>query len=104
MKAGWETTGGSDSTIGLCRGTKPLDRRRQQEARLSIMEDMRGVGDFLKLTACQPGQVLGAGNLCADPAFRSQDSEPVDRCANFSLMYPSDGEMNPSFDRYSSFF
>ncbi len=68
------------------------------------MEDMRSVGDFLKLTACQPGQVLGAGNLCADPAVRSQNNEPVDRCANFSLMYPSDGEMNPSLDRYSSFF
>ena len=64
MKAAGETTGGSDSTIGLCRGTKPLDDgRRQQEARLSIIEDMRGVGDFLKLTACQPGQVLGAGNV-----------------------------------------
>ena len=79
-----------------------IDGRRQQEARLSIMEDRRGVGDFLKLTACQPGQVLGAGDVRADPAVRSQNNEPVDRCANFSLMYPSDGEMNPSLDRYSS--
>ncbi len=68
------------------------------------MEDMRGVGDFLKLTAYQPGQVLGAGDVRVDSAGRSQNNEPVDRCANFSLMYPSDGEMNPSLDRYSSFF
>ena len=72
-----------------------IDGRRQQEARLSIMEDMRGVGDFLKLTACQPGQVLGAGDVRADPAVRSQNNEPVDRYANFFLMHPSDGEMNP---------
>src|SRR5947208_2362940 len=32
-----------------------IDGRRQQDARLSIIEDMRGVGDFLKLTAGQSG-------------------------------------------------
>src|SRR3989441_3150825 len=31
----------------FCRRTKSLDRRRQPEASRSIMEDRRGVGDFL---------------------------------------------------------
>src|SRR6266571_2855115 len=67
-------------------------------------EPMRGVGDFLELTACQPGQVLDAGYVCADCALRSHDSEPVDGRCNFLLAHSAHSEMKPPLHWYASPF